>query len=142
MKERNVGFGLVEILVAVACFSIALLPVLNLFSLSMDNAKVIHARSIVFAAAQETLSSCLLVSPRELTPCTFQIHGSKITGSLPPFLASVTVLPETITRIMTISQPDPQDENTKNVTISISHSEYQQLNINWTRTFVYDPGGR
>ncbi len=144
MRRRGrSGFGLVEILVAMVCFTIAMIPILNLYSLSIDGAKLIHARSIMYSGAQELLSRCVLVHPAALPPGQFQIPAGASNGAgLPSFLASITAMPTTISRTVTISQPDPLDPDGKSVTITLQHAELPQLDITWSRYFIRDRGGR
>jgi len=140
---RRSGFGVIEILVALACLSVALIPILNLFSLSIDSARLIHARSTMYTGAQELLSRCQLVAPEALPTGVFQIPGGPVTAAgLPSFLEGVTVMPEPISRTLTVTQPDPQDPQGKKVAITVRHAESPQLDITWTRSYLRDRGGR
>ena len=49
----NSGLSLVEVIVASFCFMIAVIPIMSIFSLSMENSNTIFARTITYTRAQE-----------------------------------------------------------------------------------------
>ncbi|RCK80347.1 MAG: hypothetical protein OZSIB_3529 [Candidatus Ozemobacter sibiricus] len=137
------GLGLVELLVALVCFVLALVPLLNLYSQSVDSARVIQARSVMFAAALEVFGRCMLLPPASLPEGRFVIApDGRSANPLPACLASLTVVPAEITRTVFLYRPDPQDQETVMALISVRHADLPQLDINWERTFVRDRGGR
>ncbi|MBF0545652.1 MAG: prepilin-type N-terminal cleavage/methylation domain-containing protein [Candidatus Riflebacteria bacterium] len=139
------GFGLIELLIAIVCFTMALIPILNLFSLSIENSKIIHFRSLAYTAAQQLENQGASVPPKDLPeggydfsdPTTFKGNNSKFAKDW-----VLTPLPQGFLRTLTVVQPDPQNPQLKELHISVYNPELPQADIVLKRTLTTCLGGR
>ena len=74
MRKTREGFGLVELMIAIACFLMALVPLLSLYSVSIDSANVIQLRAQACSFAQEVLSQAVLSPPQDLKPGSYKLE--------------------------------------------------------------------
>ena len=54
-KNPNSGLSLIEVVIAGFCFIVAVIPIMNIFSLSVDNTNIVLARTVTYACAQEII---------------------------------------------------------------------------------------
>lgn len=140
------GMGLVEILIAIACFLAAIVPLMGIFSFSAENAKVIQAKSIAYSSAQEIIGQVFLVPVASLpvsnTPYSLPMSGGKTkigTGSLSLEL-NLSEIPIGFSRELKIEK-DP-DETRKKATVKIEKSGITRASFEVSLTIAQNLGGR
>ncbi len=141
--------GLVEILIAVVCFIAAAIPIISVFSFSMENAKIIQAKSITYSAASEILNQVILmpvnllekkaggtVIPIPSNAKTFYLveNNGKTRFTLTP-------LPPGFTREITINQRDDELESFQ-VVVTVKSTDQQRGNIEMGQTVSRNFGGK
>lgn len=131
------GFGLVEVIVGIGCFILALIPLLNLFSITMDSVSVIQARSQASTIAQELLSQAVLAGPERLTAGTFGFADAAGTDR-PAFAAGwvLSPLPPLFSRRLVVA-PAPQGAPFLwQLQVTVEHSRIPQAAISLYRTAI------
>jgi len=133
--RNKYAFGLVEIVVAIAFFTFALLPLITLFSSNMDSLNVIQARSRSSLIAQELLTHAILTAPGEFIAGTYDLSGDD-TASWPEFSRNwkLCSLPPNFSRKLIIS--GNEEPLQKKISASINNSTISQANISMTRTAI------
>ncbi len=137
------GIGLVEILVGIFCFLIAVLPLARLFSLNMESARVLHAKAISLAAAREILGQAVLELPERLPSGTFVIPGDVASFSFPGTSAGagfvLTPLSPGMRRVVNIEH---SATSTAKVTVQVECEQIPRANVELARTIFNCSGGR
>jgi len=54
-NKTNTGLSLIEVVIAGFCFIVAVIPIMNIFSLSVDNTNIVLARTVTYTSAQEII---------------------------------------------------------------------------------------
>ena len=143
---RHQGMGLIEILIAIACFTGAVIPLLGIFSFTAENAKVIQSKSISFSAAQEILGQVFLVPvaslPTSTTPFPLPNTAGKSKIQTEKFSLELVLseLPQGFSREIKIE--NSPDETRKKATVKIVNSELTRANFEISRTIAQNLGGR
>lgn len=108
-RVRRNGLSLIEVVIAGFCFIVAVIPIMNIFSLSVDNTNTVLARTVTYSCAQEIIEQVQTISegsfPQEKTislPNTsgtiFLVENDKNTTII------LSELPEGYSRILNIKR--------------------------------------
>ena len=132
MKLCSSGFGLVELLVAVACFLAALVPLLSLFSVSVDGANVVQLRAQSCSIAQELISQAVLTPPERLVPGGYTLTSAE---SGPEFARTwqLSPLPKQFSRQLIVSAPTNGKPCPRRVQVLVRHETLSQADLSLFR---------
>lgn len=128
------AFGIVEILIAIAFFSIAILPLITLFSSSMDTMNIITARSRATLFAQEIMSQAVLGSFDQLDDGNYDFSSDEV-ATYPDFAKKwlLCKLPPFFSRKMEIREIEIGGEKVKQIMVEIKHDNLSQADLKWYR---------
>ena len=137
------GLGLVEILIGIVCFIIAAIPLVGLFSMNMENARVLHGKAIALSAARQALQQVVLVSPTLLPEGTFAIPATigSFTFGVPPkrHVLALSEVPLAFARTLVITA---MGTDTAHVLIRIQSANTPRASVELARTVAEFAGGR
>lgn len=146
---RAAGQGMVEILIAIVCFIAAALPIISIFSLNMENTKVIQSKATTYAAASELINQVVLIPvnllkmraggvsiPIPAAGKTFTLVDKQDRTRL--FL---TPLPNGFTREISIDQRD-DDLNSFRVVVKVKAPDQPRADLEISQTVSQNLGGR
>ncbi|OGK04870.1 MAG: hypothetical protein A2W80_16205 [Candidatus Riflebacteria bacterium GWC2_50_8] len=123
MKKRlfQIGFGLVEILIAMTCFLFAIVPLIGLFSFNLESAKNLEARSFSLSAAQELVNQIRLIPanslPNGVFPLTLSSGNCVIGKGKRSVELSLSSLPPDFQRSISISENTDSQQKTLSVEV-------------------------
>jgi type II secretory pathway pseudopilin PulG len=130
---RKSAFGLVEIMVAIAFFIFALIPLITLFSGNVESLRVIQARSESTLIAQELISTAMMNESEKLVVGTHDLTDKDKAG-WPEFAAEwqLCELPPEIVRTLIITKNTEISERT--LSARIHNKKISQADITIHRT--------
>lgn len=129
------GFGMVEILISIAFFALALMPLISLFSSNADTLKVIQARSEASLLALELSSQAVLCKYDNLTQGMYSLSNDN--SSIRPEFAKnwkLGKLPGNFVRTLIITEEKQDEHVQKIIQIGIINTKISQANLTWFRT--------
>ena len=131
------GFGMVEILISVAFFTLALMPLISLFTSNADTLKVIQARSEATLLALELSSQAVLCKYEDLTQGMYNL-GNDNSNVRPEFAKKwkLSTIPGNFVRTLIITEEKKDEQMQKVIQIGIHNTKISQANLTWFRTIL------
>ncbi len=139
MKSFNrMAFGMIELLVSVTFLAITLLPLINLFSTSIDGLNVIQARSQATLLARELVNQASTAGYQNLSPGIYTFSENK--SDRPEFASDWVLcdLPANFSRSLIIKPEETETVRQKRLQVSIFHEKLAQANLSWYSTVYPD----
>lgn len=128
---------LIEILLTVFCFLFAIIPIIQIFSFSIDNVKTFHAKSLSYAAAQEILAQSYLLPSEALVEGSFAFGtegGERTMGSDEnPFLFYLSPMSSSFDdRLIEISKISSENVPGSSIRVFVRSKDQTRATLDWT----------
>ncbi|NLI75674.1 MAG: hypothetical protein GX442_04435 [Candidatus Riflebacteria bacterium] len=139
------GFSLIEILIACVCFLVAVIPIINVFSFNIENARIIQARAVTFTTAQEILDQIRVIPLADLPTAEDRDlpvgSGPFALGSQASATLHLSGLPQGYTRHLTIEQAGSSG---RRVRILVKTPDQPRADLELEQSLLSNrpPGGR
>lgn len=137
--------GLIEILIAIACFLTTVLPIMHMFSFTIENSKVLYARAVVHSAISEMATQLQSLAVAEIPADDYDLTGIRsgpvtlVTGN-PHTRIDLSPLPDGYFRTLRVS--DLPDRPGKVIRLGVIVLDQPRADLELSFTFVTHQGGR
>jgi len=138
---------LIEIMLVVCCFLFAIIPIIQIFSFSIENVKTFHAKSLSYAAAQEMLAQSYLLPSETLVEGSFAFGaegGERTLGSDEnPFLLYLSPMSSSFDdRLIEISKIRSENSPGSSIRMVVRSKDQTRASLDWTYTSQVIHAGR
>jgi len=131
------GMTLIEILLTICCFLFAIVPIIQIFSYSVDHVKTFQAKSLAYAAAQEMLAQGYLLPTERLVEGSFAFGsegGENAVGSDDdPLLFALSPMSSSFDdRLLEISKNNDENPPGVSLRVFVQAKDQVRASLDWT----------
>lgn len=144
-KACRHGMGQIEILIAIACFLTTILPIMHMFSFTIENSKVLYARAVVHSAISEMATQLQSLAVADIPADDYDLTGIRsgpvtLVAGNPRTRIDLSPLPEGYFRTLRVG--DLPDRPGKVVRLGVIALDQPRADLELSFTFVTHQGGR
>lgn len=139
---KSRGIGLVEILIALTAFLFAVVPIINLFSFNVENAKIIHQRAITYSMGRELIDQLRVIPAHLLPEGEFDLTNEsrfRFFKENPDSEVMLSALPPGFSRTVSIALRNPEG---RIIRFRVKSTDQPRANFDVFQTFCPGMGGK
>jgi hypothetical protein len=124
----------VEILMTILCFLFAIIPIMSLYSYSIENLKLFHAKSQVYSAAQEIFRQAYLLPHAQIPDGSYLFSPTTETQELftTPAMATIHLcqVASSVARGLELFHPEGKTDPTS-IRMFVQSANFPRASLEW-----------